>query len=88
MGRLKLYVLCLLKSLPTTFPALQPFHIAFGRIYDFIRVCMFFNGWDGFGSFIRLLDYTVLALSSPTEGQRSSSTFVYYIIIIIVGCTG
>lgn len=32
---------------------------------------MFFNGWDGFGSFIRLLDYAVRALSNPTEGRRS-----------------
>jgi len=39
--------------------------------YNMILFFMFFNGWDGFGSFIRLLDYAVRALSNPTEGRRS-----------------
>lgn len=59
--------------------------------YNMILFFMFFNGWDGFGSFIRLLDYTVGVLSNPTEGHRSCRWFVRVcacVIMIIVGrCT-
>lgn len=47
---------------------------------------MFFNGWDGFGSFIRLLDYAVRALSNPTEGRRSRRWCVCVIMIVVGRC--